>query len=48
MIDTAQWLGAEIVTRQLDLTVLAGEAAMLEAFASALPTMRFSSATTIV
>jgi len=37
MIGTAQWLGAELITRQLYLTALAGEAAMLEAFASALP-----------
>lgn len=37
MIGTAQWLGPELVTRQLYLTALAGEAAMLEAFASALP-----------
>ena len=37
MIGTAQWFGAELVTRQLYLTALVGEAAMLEAFASALP-----------
>jgi uncharacterized protein YprB with RNaseH-like and TPR domain len=38
MIGTTQWCGAELVTRQLYLTALAGEAAMLDAFASALPT----------
>jgi uncharacterized protein YprB with RNaseH-like and TPR domain len=37
MIGTTQWCGAELVTRQLYLTALAGEAAMLDAFASALP-----------
>ncbi len=38
MIGTTQWCGAELVTRQLYLTALAGEAAMLDAFANALPT----------
>jgi uncharacterized protein len=37
MIGTAQWRGAELVTRQLYLTALAGEAAMLDAFATAIP-----------
>jgi uncharacterized protein YprB with RNaseH-like and TPR domain len=37
MIGTTQWIGVELVTRQLYLTALAGEAAMLDAFASALP-----------
>ena len=37
MIGTTQWQGAELITRQLYLTALAGEAAMLDAFASALP-----------
>ena len=37
MIGTAQWLRGELVTRQLYLTALRGEAAMLGAFASALP-----------
>jgi uncharacterized protein YprB with RNaseH-like and TPR domain len=37
MIGTAQWQRGEIVTRQLYLTALAGEAAMLSAFTEALP-----------
>jgi uncharacterized protein YprB with RNaseH-like and TPR domain len=37
MIGATQWCGAELVTRQFYLTALAGEAAMLDAFASALP-----------
>jgi hypothetical protein len=37
MIGTTQWRGAELVTRQLYLTALAGEPAMFDAFASALP-----------
>ncbi|MET0231432.1 MAG: ribonuclease H-like domain-containing protein [Rhodanobacteraceae bacterium] len=37
MIGTAQWQRGELLTRQLYLTALAGEAAMLSAFAESLP-----------
>jgi uncharacterized protein len=37
MIGTAQWQRGELLTRQLYLTALSGEAAMLSAFADALP-----------
>jgi uncharacterized protein YprB with RNaseH-like and TPR domain len=37
MIGTAQWQRGELVTRQLYLTALSGEAAMLSAFSQALP-----------
>ena len=37
MIGTARWQRGELVTRQLYLTALSGEAAMLGAFAEALP-----------
>lgn len=37
MIGTAQWQRGELVTRQLYLTALSGEAAMLSAFAETLP-----------
>jgi uncharacterized protein len=37
MIGTAQWQAGSLVTRQLYLTAMRGEAAMLSAFAAALP-----------
>jgi uncharacterized protein YprB with RNaseH-like and TPR domain len=37
MLGTAQWQRGELVTRQLYLTALSGEAAMLSAFSQALP-----------